>query len=240
MLHRLSAAWLGPKGLGAWLGPLLILLVGTSGLLAQSRMPDSKKAQDGSLLFLQNGSSIVQTWTHSEITHVAMVFRESSGEMVYEATPTKVRRVSLKAYYREIGMLNAGRGNKPLRLWMVNPRHAYESDEIKAMRDFLLKQVGRRYSVKGIVAGKMGDGVHCSELMAHTLSEGGKICFLKPHLVSPGKMMESVVHTYTPARELNIPIIPNSSPWYNRVGTCMYDCAVWSAWCMQDVFTWCW
>src|SRR5207244_1398978 len=61
---------------------------------------------DGTLLFLENCNSIVQRTTHGEIAHVALAFQEGGQRWVYEATPAKVRRLTVDDYFIELARLN--------------------------------------------------------------------------------------------------------------------------------------
>src|SRR5438093_7258137 len=64
---------------------------------------------DGTLLFLENCSSVVERSTHGEIAHVAMVFGDAGQRWVYEATPAKVRRVKLEDYLIDLARSNERR-----------------------------------------------------------------------------------------------------------------------------------
>src|SRR5207245_2477583 len=66
---------------------------------------------DGTLLFLENCNSIVQRTTHGEIAHVALIFEDAGERWVYEATPAKVRRVTVNDYFVELAQLNKHRGD---------------------------------------------------------------------------------------------------------------------------------
>src|SRR5689334_17157060 len=64
---------------------------------------------DGTLLFLENCSSVVERSTHGEIAHVALVFGDDGQRWVYEATPAKVRRVKLDDYLLDLARSNQRR-----------------------------------------------------------------------------------------------------------------------------------
>jgi hypothetical protein len=42
---------------------------------------------DGTLLFLENCSSVVERATHGQIAHVAIVLADDDRQFIYEATP---------------------------------------------------------------------------------------------------------------------------------------------------------
>src|SRR4051812_23825116 len=81
---------------------------------------------DGTLLFLENCSSVVERTTHGEIAHVAMVFGDDGHRWVYEATPAKVRRVRLDDYLLELARSNQRRKEKDeIGVFALRPRPAY-------------------------------------------------------------------------------------------------------------------
>src|SRR5438552_2622047 len=133
---------------------------------------------DGTLLFLENCSSVVERATHGEIAHVAMVFGDDGERWVYEATPAKVRRVKLDDYLADLARSNQRRkGDDEIRALALQPWPEYTPEEAVKMRAYLDTQLGRRYSVKNYVRGKPYDGIHCAELTASTLNASGRYCF---------------------------------------------------------------
>src|SRR5262245_24059724 len=119
---------------------------------------------DGTLLFLENCSSLVERATRGEIGHAALVFHDAGACWVYEATPAKVRRVTLADYYAELARLNARRDeDENIRTWLLVPKTPYTPAEIAKMRAYLDAQIGRRYSVRNYVRGKPGE-VHSTKV----------------------------------------------------------------------------
>src|SRR5262245_8714404 len=152
---------------------LLRLALALIGATEQSAPPP-----DGTLLFLENCSSLVERATHGEIGHAALVFRNEGTCWVYEATPAKVRRVSLADYYAELARINARRDEKEkMRAWLLVPKTPYTAAEVAKMREYLDAQIGRRYSVRNYVRGKPG-GVHSANVgpveVQVTLETSGK------------------------------------------------------------------
>jgi hypothetical protein len=115
----------------------------------------SPKPADGTLIFLENCNSIVELTTRGQIGHAALVFHDSGACYVYEATPGKVRRVTLDDYYAELSRLNQRRAaDDQIRVWLLRPKTAYTAAETAKMREYLDTQIGRRYSVRNYVKGK--------------------------------------------------------------------------------------
>ena len=153
-----------------WLLRPALLLV----LMAAAAASRAAELSDGTLLFLENCSSVVERSTHGEIAHVALVFGDASQRWVYEATPAKVRRVKLDDYLLELARSNRRRNaSDEIRVFALRPEPEYTSEETAKMRAFLDSQLGRRYSVKNYVRGKPYDGIHCAELTASTRGPAG-------------------------------------------------------------------
>src|SRR5262249_39664775 len=139
-----------------WLRSALALII--FGITASSH---AVELADGTLLFLENCSTVVERATHGEIPHVALVFGENGQQWVYEATPAKVRRVRLADYLIDLARTNQRRKEADeIRAFALRPEPEYSPDEIAKMRTYLDSQLGRRYSVKNYVRGKPYDGIH--------------------------------------------------------------------------------
>src|SRR5262245_34677787 len=129
---------------------LLRLALVLAGATEQSPSPP-----DGTLIFLENCNSIVELTTRGQIGHAALVFHDADTCWVYEATPAKVRRISLADYYAELARLNLRReANEKIRTWLLRPKSPYTAEEAARMREYLDAQIGRRYSVRNYVRGK--------------------------------------------------------------------------------------
>ena len=160
---------------------------------------------EGTLLFLENCNSVVEWTTRGEIAHVAIVFYDAGEAWVYEATPGKVRRVTLAEYHLELARLNKRRNaDNQVRLLPLAPKPSYASAELARMHKFVDEQLGRRYSVKNYVRGKPHDGVHCAELTASTLNQAGRLAFGECHKISPQALYSAVWPTHFKPRAVSI------------------------------------
>jgi hypothetical protein len=147
---------------------------------------------DGTLLFVENGYNIVERFTDSSYSHVAIVV---DGQ-VYEANPPKVIKYSVEDWFTNIGKNNEGIGS-PAIVEALLPNTPYSEAELKAMREYLEKQVGRRYSVKGYLKKHAGDGIHCAEMCSAALETTGRINFESENCrFSPGTLRETVESSY--------------------------------------------
>src|SRR5262245_64696707 len=101
--------------------------------------------EDGTLIFLENASSVVQAATRGTVGHVAICMTDEGQPWIYEATPARVRRVTPADYYEELVRINVGRGErKKIRLLAIRPQAPYSEGEKKEMRSYLNAQLGRR------------------------------------------------------------------------------------------------
>lgn len=182
--------------------------------------------EDGALIYLENSNTVVEKYTDSKISHVAIALNQDDRTWVYEATPGRVRRISLDEFYDEIGELNDKRWKK-MRVFVMRPRQQFDDNQVDAMREYLEQQVGRRYSVRSYVRGREGDGIHCAELLSQALSRTGRVEFEKTQAVSPGHLVQSVRDLYADARAVRVQAPATTISWCSR------SCASW-----QGVFSW--
>ena len=160
---------------------------------------------DGSLIFLDHSNNIVERYTDAKTTHVAIVINDKDGAWVYEAQPPKVRKVKLSEFYDDIVRLK--RKRKKLRLWVYTPLEPYNDRQVKAMRDYLEQQVGRKYSIKSYLRGRELDGIHCSEMVSRALEKSQRFRIFNPARTSPGELLRRIKCSYT-SIEVYIPILP--------------------------------
>jgi hypothetical protein len=195
--------------------------------------------QDGTILALQGSNKVVARYTGSEITHVAVVVNRSGSPWVYEATPAEVRCVPLSAYYREIGQLNVRR-RQQTQVWIHRPKKVYAPAQIACMKAFLEEQLGRRYSVKKYVRRRTGDGFHCAELAATTLSHSGRFKFPDPHLENPASLMRKVQRWYDSPTLVPIEAKVADASWCARSWKAWAGFFTWCQWACYETWTWCW
>lgn len=127
---------------------------------------------DGSLLYIENGNRVVQQHTDSTVTHVAIILIENDVPIVYEATPPRVRKIALSEYYREIDKINTHKRTK-LKVWISDPKTPITAAQHDQMKQYLEKQIGRKYSISSYVNQRPGKGIHCCELVGQALERIG-------------------------------------------------------------------
>jgi hypothetical protein len=196
---------------------------------------------DGTLLFLENCSSVVERSTHGEIAHVALVFGDGGQRWVYEATPAKVRRVKLEDYLIDLARSNERRkANDQIGVLALRPEPEYTSDEGAKMRAFLDGQLGRRYSVKNYVRGKPYDGIHCAELTASTLNVSGRYGYSDCHKINPKALYELVAATHATPQRVVLPELEIQEPWYVRFQRRSLGWMNWCGWSFREAWLFLW
>jgi hypothetical protein len=208
----------------------------------------SPEIGDGSLIFLENCNSVVELATRDEIGHVAIAMREGNETWIYEATPGKVRKLTLSAYEEELARINAGRNrrdrtlpaSKPVKMWVLSPERKFTVAEVTAMQEFLDEQLGRRYSVKNYIRNKPGDGTHCAELAANTLNRSGRFDLENPHAIHPAKLLTIIAPEYPAKSEYTIGRFAVTEPWYVRWGRCCSTSGSWCTWSCREAWSYVW
>jgi hypothetical protein len=204
---------------------------------ADSRQP----LVDGTLLFLENCNSVVEWTTHGKMAHVAMLMHDGGTAYVYEATPGKVRRVSLDDYYAELAQLNRRRDDdEQIRVHALRPEPEYSADEAAKMRAFLDAQLGRRYSVKNYVRGKPYDGIHCAELTSSTLNQSGRYDFRDCHTIHPQALYSLVLESHASPQVVAIPKPAERESWLVRWQRCCLGWFVWCRWSSREAWLFFW
>jgi hypothetical protein len=220
----------------SWLRSALALII--VGFAANSR---AAELPDGTLLFLENCSSVVERATHGEIAHVALVFSENDQQWVYEATPAKVRRVRLDDYLMDLARSNQRRKEADeIRAFALRPEPEYSPDEVAKMRTYLDSQVGRRYSVKNYVRGKPYDGIHCAELTASTLNASGRHAYSDCHKINPKALFELVTATHAAPQRVVLPEPEVPDPWYVRLQRRSVSWMNWCGWSFREAWLFLW
>ncbi len=209
-----------------------------AGLAAVGR---AAELPDGTLLFLENCSSVVERSTRGEVGHVAIVFQDGGERWVYEATPAKVRRLTLADYYEELAQQNQRKSDDDqVRAIAVAPKRAYTADEATRMRTYLDAQLGRRYSVKNYVRGKPYDGIHCAELASSALNASGRYAFAECHKLNPQALYAAVALTHASVEPVVIPALELQEPLRTRATRRWSSWLTWCGWSCREAWLWLW
>lgn len=196
---------------------------------------------DGTLLFLENCSSLVERATHGQIGHAALVFRDGSGCWVYEATPAKVRRVTFADYLGELARINQRRDkDEQIRVCLLRPKTAYTAEETAKMRGYLDEQLGRRYSVRDYVKGSPSEGIHCAELTSTTLNQSGRYAFENCHKIHPQALYAALLPTHAAPEQLTVAAPEVRESWCVRAQRRTASWWRWCGWSAREAWAWCW
>ena len=215
----------------------LFLALGLATLVAAKEPP----LPEGTLLFLENCSSVVERTTHGKIGHVALVFQDGQAACIYEATPARVRHVTLEEYTAELARLNQRKGDdEQILAWVLTPQIAYEADEAAKMKAYLDAQLGRRYSVKNYVRGHEYDGIQCAELASSTLNQSGRYAFEDCFKINPQALYTAILPTHAAPQQLTIPPLAIKDPWSIRTQRRLSGWCTWCGWSCREAWAWCW
>jgi hypothetical protein len=213
------------------------LLFLTLSLLGQATL------EDGSLVVLENCNHWVERYTHASIGHVAVAANDGGQTWIYEATPGKVRRLAWEDYRAELAQLNGDRARRKknaIVTWVLSPKQALSHDQSDALKNYLHRQLDRRYSVRGIVRGKVGDGIHCAELASHALNTAGLASIEDCHKQSPAAVRDAVAPTFKTAYQVSIALPPVEETWCQRSWRQWSSVGMLCRWSWGEAWRFCW
>lgn len=195
---------------------------------------------EGTILVLENSNPIVEAYTDSEVTHVAMVLQDAGQAYVYEAAPKVVRRLPLGDYLAELSQFNDGRRkSNQLRVRLYEPNRPYSEAEIAELKDFFESQLGRRYSVKGIVRKRQGDGIHCAQLVSNALVASGRYDIDQSYAVSPGELVGKITDHHKAPAAVELPPHVKAGSWCQRSRNWWSGVFTWCSWACVETWTFC-
>lgn len=198
---------------------------------------------DGSLILLENCNYWVERYTQAPIGHVAVAVNENDQTWIYEATPGRVRRLTWDDYRAELATLNADRQRKErveIVTWVQTPQRKLSRQQAENLKCYLDSQLNRRYSVKGIVRGKTGDGIHCAELASHALNAAGLTEIEDCHKQSPAAVREAVRPLYKTAYRATIAPPAAEESWCDRAWRRWSHATLMCGWSCGEAWRFCW
>ena len=140
-------------------------------VILMSMLFSFKQEMDESLIFLENGSKIVQRESDSTITHVGIILKRDNDYFVYEADKPEVKKTLLEDYINKIDDYNKRKNEKrKLSVWIKYTNTKLPSDKRIQLENYLEKQIGRKYSIQSYVYGLPATGIHCSEYIGNSLN----------------------------------------------------------------------
>ena len=190
---------------------------------------------DGAIVLLRDSNAIVTHITQSRWTHMGIVFKEQGQLWVFEASPGRVRKVSLSEFTRDAYARRLGYNSRSV-VYIMPPRTPFADAELAAMRSFAHRQVGRRYSIKGILRDRPVEGTNCAQFVAATLQQSGRIRFPHTFDQTPEKVLDRSKHLYAELFRVTAPANHSDHPWLDATGRTFQDTREWLKWTTWEMF----
>ena len=157
--------------------------------------PVPEGLRDGSVLFWQDGflSKPICKRTDSHLAHAAILL----DGYIYEAVPPRVHKVPLADYLKEMRVKEqkARQVRKNFAWFIIQPNVPYDARLVATMTTYAESQLGRPYMLRGWWKGHEVRGVFCSQFVANTLEQGGRIESAN-YRESPGSLYEKLEPLY--------------------------------------------
>lgn len=192
-------------------------------------LPITNPLPDGTLVVLRHSNPLVTRVTQSPWTHIGILFTDDGKQWVYEASPGGVRRMPLSdfvidSYSRRLCY------NKTPSMYTMAPRAPFTPDEVATMHRFANGQLGRRYSLKGIIRDRPVEGTNCAQFVAATLQQSGRFRFANTFTQTPASVLKGLSPRYEkPTRVAAPPEIARQS-WSDATERTAADTRRWLKW----------
>ena len=179
-------------------------------LFACSISCGAEAPENGALIYTENGSCLVSTYTNSTYSHVAIVLYEQGEPVVFEAKPGGVTKSTYERYLKAATAAKLTDG-KPVSLWLMNPRHAYTNQESSKMLDLANQRIGTPYSVIPTITGRNQTTLQCAQYVSTILQTTPRFWFKAPKYQTPATLLKIVKPGYHPMSLLHKTSITNPS-----------------------------
>jgi len=150
---------------------------------------------DGSVIFWRGGLLVgpIYRFTNSLLTHVAIIL----DNLVYEATPPRVRRMPLQDYYQHLSQLSdsAFFRRRDFSWFTLQPKNAFNSSQLAAMKAYAVSQLGRPYRLRSWFTEAESRGIFCSQYIGNIIAKSGLIVSANNH-ESPVSLYRKLVKFY--------------------------------------------
>lgn len=190
----------------------------------------STSPTEGTLVVLRDSNVIVKQYTQSSWTHIGLLLKMDGEFHVFEASPGAVRKMTMTEFSRVAAPSRfTGRRAGPL-VYFVPPRIPFSPNEIKSMREFAVQQIGRRYSIKGILRDRPVEGMNCAQFVAATLQQTGRVRFENTFSQTPSSVLG---HTRLLYGDMFPVRLANPSPdrgWFDSAHRAFRDGQEWMEW----------
>ena len=120
------------------------------------------------------------------------------------------------------------------------PKRHFGKEATDKMKSFLDEQLGRRYSVKGIVRRKKNKGIHCSQLASSTINLTSKLTFEDCHLITPKQLIDDVAPYYPTRRLAELPEHVDTRSSCRKSWDRFKRKFLFCSWSCREAFSWFW
>ena len=152
---------------------------------------------NGALIYTENGSSLVSAYTKSTYSHVAIVLYERGNAVVFEAKPGGVTKSRYEQYLKTAATAKLNDG-KPVTLWLMNPRHAFNTHDLTNMLDEANAAIGTPYSVIPTLTGRNQSTLQCAQYVSSILQTTPRFSFRAPKYQTPATLLKIAKPGYHP------------------------------------------
>ena len=152
---------------------------------------------NGALIYTENGSCLVSTYTNSTYSHVAIVLYERGNAVVFEAKPGGVTKSTYQQYLKTAATAKLNDGN-PVTLWLMNPKHAYNKQDLTSMLDAANQAIGTPYSVIPTITGRSQSTLQCAQYVSSILQTTPRFWFKSPKYQTPATLLNIAKPGYHP------------------------------------------
>jgi len=166
-------------------------------LYVASTVSAEERPANGSLIYTENGSCLVSTYTKSTYSHVAIVLYERGYPVVFEAKPGGVVKSTYEQYLKTAATAKLNDG-KPVTLWLMNPRHAYNKHDLTTMLDAANQALGTPYSVIPTMTGHNQSTLQCAQYVSSILQTTPRFWFKSPKYQTPATLLKIAKPGYHP------------------------------------------
>jgi len=143
---------------------------------------NSEDIPSGSLIFAKDSNFIVEQFTQSDITHVAIVAKENNEAYVFEADKPKVRKILLSEYLKKT----------KVKLYISVPNEKFDNEKLVG---YLNSQLNKKYSIENYNKKRPSDKtVFCSQLVVDCYNHCNVKIFTYPsQYYAPGDVWNVII-----------------------------------------------
>ena len=142
---------------------------------------------------------------------MGIILYERGEPVVFEAKPGGVTK---SRYMDYINQSNTPQLllDRQISLWLMSPRQAYSSSEVRRMLDKANSELGTPYSVIPTLTGRKQSTLQCAQYISLILETSPRFWFKSPQYQTPSTLLRIAKPGYRPLRLINRPTNSSASP----------------------------